>query len=139
MRDHLHRLDEIVIHTRGEDGSWAVRPLWVVVVAGQAYVRSAFGTRSRWFRRVREGAAVRVETLDGIAPVSLEPVHDAGLDDLVSQAYRTKYGPRWPGPVETLVGPTARASRCPPARILSTSCHGLPTSAERHWPTPGGS
>ncbi|WP_439681135.1 DUF2255 family protein [Embleya sp. MST-111070] len=80
MRDDPHLLDEIVIQTR-DDGSWAVRPLRVVVVGGQAYVRSAFGTRGRWFRRVCEDAAVRVETRDGIAPVRLEPVHDPDLDD----------------------------------------------------------
>ncbi|MFE1199541.1 DUF2255 family protein [Streptomyces olivaceoviridis] len=109
-RAGLHRLREIGLGTRHDDGSWTSRPLWIVDVDGEAYVRAAFGSRSQWLRSALDGAALRVEAPWGITSVRLVPVTDGVLNDRVSEAYRAKYGPGWPGPVRLMTGAVARST-----------------------------
>jgi hypothetical protein len=106
----LDRLHEIRLRTRSSNGSSSSRPIWIVVVAGQAYIRSAFGTRSAWYRRVRAGGHADIEVGDETLPVRLEPVDDEALNARISDAYCAKYSPSWPGPAETLIGNEARAT-----------------------------
>jgi hypothetical protein len=81
-------------------------PIWIVVVDGDAYVRSYRGARGRWYRRARErGRAV----IEGI-PVGVEPIDDAALDERISAAYRAKYGARSPRPTEAMVSPEVTAT-----------------------------
>ncbi|MFI8101180.1 DUF2255 family protein [Streptomyces sp. NPDC086023] len=102
---------EIILWTRhADDGRWSARPVWLVLVDGHAYVRSAFGRRSAWYRRVLDGAAVRVEADGAQGPVTLRPVTDPGLVRRVSDAYRDKYGLGWPGPVESMNLPGTAAT-----------------------------
>ncbi|WP_314614302.1 DUF2255 family protein [Streptomyces stackebrandtii] len=109
-RAGLHRLREIELRTRVDDGSWTSRPLWIVGVDGEGYVRAAFGRRSQWLRSALSGAPMRVEAPWGLFPVRLEPVLDSALEDRVSEAYRAKYGPGWPGPVRIMTGAEARST-----------------------------
>ncbi|MEW9552382.1 DUF2255 family protein [Nonomuraea sp. NPDC050783] len=103
----LAEAEEIVMCVRHVDGRWSARPIWVVVIDGAAYVRSAFGLRSGWCRRALAGAETAVE-LDGVTvPVRLTPVDEPALVERVSGAYRAKYGLSWPGPVLTITGPEA--------------------------------
>ncbi|MER5939588.1 DUF2255 family protein [Streptomyces sp. NPDC001928] len=95
---------EIVLWVRQADGRWSARTVWVVVLDGEAYVRSAFGERSAWYRRVLRHAHTQVEVAGVRVPVTLQPVDDPELVRRVSGAYRAKYGLRWPGPVESLNG-----------------------------------
>jgi hypothetical protein len=106
----LDRLHEIGLRTRSGNGSWSSRPIWIVVVAGEPYIRSAFGTRSAWYRRVRADGHVDIEVGDETLPVRLEPIDDEALNGRISDAYRTKYAPSWPGPTETLIGKEACAT-----------------------------
>ncbi|WP_185911085.1 MULTISPECIES: DUF2255 family protein [Streptomyces] len=101
---------EIILWTRHADGRWSARPLWMVLVGERAYVRSAFGRRSAWYRRVLEHADTRIESASGRLRVALRPVGDAGLVQQVSDAYRAKYGLCWPGPVASINGPEAAAA-----------------------------
>ncbi|WP_051854514.1 DUF2255 family protein [Streptomyces sp. NRRL B-1347] len=103
---------EIVLWVRHADGRWSGRAVWVVGVDGKAYVRSAFGRRSAWYRRVLRGAETEVGAEAGGARVSvaLEAVDDPELVRRVSGAYRAKYGLSWPGPVESMNGPGAAAT-----------------------------
>jgi hypothetical protein len=80
------------------------------VVAGEPYIRSAFGMRSAWYRRVRADGHADIEVGDGTLQVRLEPVDDEVLNGRISDAYRAKYSPSWPGPTETLIGKEARAT-----------------------------
>ncbi len=92
------------MRVRHADGRWSARPIWVVAIDGAAYVRSAFGHRSGWYRRVLAGAETKVQ-LDGVTvPVRLAPVDEPTLVQRVSGAYRAKYGLSWPGPVQTITG-----------------------------------
>ncbi|MFF5205269.1 DUF2255 family protein [Streptosporangium sp. NPDC000396] len=103
-------LAEIVMRVRREDGSWSARPIWVVAVDGDAYVRSAFGHRGAWYREVRAGAAAEIEAAGMILPVRLEPVSDPALVQRVSDGYRAKYALSWPGPAETMAAGEACAT-----------------------------
>jgi hypothetical protein len=101
---------EIVMRVRRADGRWSARPVWVVVLGGEAYVRSAFGRRSAWYRRVLRHADTEVEVAGARLSVTLQPVDDPALVRRVSAAYRAKYGLDWPGPVESMNGPGAAAT-----------------------------
>lgn len=108
--DGLAEAEEIVMRVRHADGRWSARPIWVVVIDGVAFVRSAFGHRSGWYRKVLAGAETEV-VLDGAAvPVRLAPVDGPALVHRVSAAYRAKYGLSWPGPVQTITAGEAAAT-----------------------------
>ncbi|MFJ6946693.1 DUF2255 family protein [Streptomyces wuyuanensis] len=95
---------------RHADGRWSARTVWVVVLGGEAYVRSAFGRRSAWYRRLRRGAEVEVEVAGVRLSARLRPVEVPELVRRVSDAYRVKYGLNWPGPVESMNAPEAAAT-----------------------------
>ncbi|WP_435060264.1 DUF2255 family protein [Streptomyces sp. bgisy060] len=95
---------EIVLRVRGREGRWSARAVWVVVLDGEAYVRSAFGRRSAWYRRILQHADTEVEVAGARMSVVLQQVGDPELVQRVSGAYRAKYGLSWPGPVESLSG-----------------------------------
>ncbi|MET8627318.1 DUF2255 family protein [Kitasatospora sp. NPDC004669] len=101
---------EIVLWVRHADGRWSARTVWVVVLNGEAYVRSAFGRRSAWYRRVLRHADTEVEVAGVRLSATLRPVDDPELVLRVSGAYRAKYGLSWPGPVESMNGPEAAAT-----------------------------
>ncbi|MEU8775482.1 DUF2255 family protein [Streptomyces sp. NPDC048606] len=102
---------EIVLWVRDGAGRWSGRTVWVVVLDGEAYVRSAFGRRSAWYRRVLRRAETQVEASAGVRlGVVLRPVTDPALVERVSGAYRAKYGLHWPGPVESMNGAEAAAT-----------------------------
>jgi hypothetical protein len=106
----LDRVHEVRLQTSREDGSRSSRPIWVVVVAGAPYIRSAFGTRSAWYRHVRADGRAAIEVSDETLEVALEPIDDEPLNRRISDTYRAKYGPSWPGPTETLTGEAAAAT-----------------------------
>ncbi|MBD3006491.1 DUF2255 family protein [Streptomyces sp. 5-10] len=76
------------------------RTVWGMVLGGEAYVRSAFGRRSGWYRRVLRHADTEVEVeVAGVRlSVTLQPVvDDPELVQRVSGAYRATYGLGRPG------------------------------------------
>jgi hypothetical protein len=101
----LDRVREIDIRTPRRDGSISSRPIWVVVVDRDAYVRSWKAERGAWYRRVqRDGRAVIA--IDGRElAVGLEPALDEALNERISDAFRAKYGKRSPGSTEEMVTP----------------------------------
>lgn len=100
-----------MLWVRDGGGRWSGRTVWVVVVDGEAYVRSAFGRRSAWYRRVLRRADTAVEVAAGVRlGVVLRPVDKPALVERVSAAYRAKYGLHWPGPVESMNGEEAAAA-----------------------------
>lgn len=102
---------EIGLWVRDDGGRWSRRTVWVVVVDGEAYVRSAFGRRSAWYRGVLRRPDAEVEVVAGVRlGVVLRPVADPALVGRVSAAYRAKYGLHWPGPVESMNGAEAAAA-----------------------------
>ncbi len=96
---------EIEMRTPRRDGSISSRPIWVVVVDGDAYVRSAFGTRGAWYRRALADGQAAIGVDSRTVDVGVEPAHDDDVIRRVSEAYRAKYGARSPGPTEGMLAP----------------------------------
>jgi hypothetical protein len=108
--DSLAIAIEIDMRTPRRDGSISSRPIWVVVADGDAYVRSYRLERGAWYRRARADGQAAI-ALDGrILDVGVEPAADVEVNRRVSDAYRTKYGMRSPGPTEEMVGPEVSAT-----------------------------
>jgi hypothetical protein len=105
-RAALVDLDETVeldmVTPRG-DGSLSRRPIWVVVVDGNAYVRSYRGESGAWYRRARADGQATIGVDGRTIEVGLEPVSDEETNRKVSDAFRAKYSERSPGPTETMV------------------------------------
>ena len=79
---------DLVMH---RDGHPDLRlPVWVVVVDGQAYVRSWKGRGSVWFRRALADADQAIE-VRGTTIVARFVVIGQQLRDPIDAAYRSKY------------------------------------------------
>jgi hypothetical protein len=105
-RATLVNLDESVevdMVTPRRDGSQSRRPIWVVVVDGNAYVRSYRGENGAWYRRARADGEATIGVEGRAIEVGVEPVSDDETNRKVSDAFRAKYGERSPGPTETMV------------------------------------
>lgn len=103
--DLLDQRREIDMFTPRRDGSTSSRPIWIVVVDGEAYVRSYRGPSGAWYRHAladgRAAIGVDGQTID----VAAEPEHDEVLNGRISDAFVTKYGESSPGPTEAMVSP----------------------------------
>jgi len=105
-RAMLANLDETVevdMVTPRRDGSLSSRPIWVVVVDGDAYVRSYRGESGAWYRRARADGQATIGVDGRAIEVGVEPVGDDQTNLRVSDAFRSKYGRRSPGPTDTMV------------------------------------
>ena len=82
--------------------------MWVVRAGEDVYVRSVNGRGSAWFRGVqaRHEARIRAGWIE--KDVSLVETDEAG--EQIDAAYQTKYGPRYPTIVPSIVAPHARAA-----------------------------
>ena len=113
-QDTLALLDEAIevdILTPRRDGSTSSRPIWIVVVDGEVYVRSYRGESGAWFRRARADGAATLEAGGRTIDVAAELVpRDETLDQRISDAFREKYGARSPGPTEAMVTPEVIAT-----------------------------
>jgi hypothetical protein len=99
----LDRSIEADMLTPRRDGSMSRRPIWVVVVGGEAYVRSYRGEQGAWYRRVRRDGRAALAMDGETLEVTLEPEHGEGVNERVSDAFRAKYSARSPGPTKTMV------------------------------------
>jgi hypothetical protein len=112
-RTALELLDEAVeveLRTPRRDGSISSRPIWVVVVDGDAYVRSYYGPGAAWYRRIRTDGRAALGVAGSLIEVAGEPIDDDALDDRISAAYRAKYGRRSPSSTEGMVSPEVVAT-----------------------------
>jgi hypothetical protein len=104
----LNLLDEsaeIEMRTPRQDGSISSRPIWVLVVDGDAYVRSHLATRGAWYRRALADGRAAIGVDSGTVDVGVEPAHDEDVTRRVSEAYRARYGSSAPGSTEEMVTP----------------------------------
>ncbi len=97
-------VDAVEIRIETEEGGKAYSTtIWVVVVDGAVFVRSYLGERGRWYQRtLRTGSAV-IRWRSTTIPVRVEPELDAGVNRQVDDAYRQKYGRRWPEETQAMV------------------------------------
>jgi hypothetical protein len=105
--DYFARTQTIHIATELRSGAEVVTPIWGVVADGAAYVRSAYGPGSKWYRRAqRAGHAVFVDGPDRY-PARLENLTDEATNRKVDDAYRAKYAGH-PSAVREVTSPQAR-------------------------------
>ena len=77
--------------------------IWVVVVDGNAFVRSVRGEKGRWFREASVNPYVTLRVNDRRVPLRAVPETDARTIEKVSGVIREKYGVSYPGPTAAMV------------------------------------
>jgi hypothetical protein len=58
-----------------------------------------------WYRRAQEDGRLTLVSDSSEIDAAVEPADDDEVNRRVSEAYRSKYGSRSPGPTETMVTP----------------------------------
>jgi hypothetical protein len=104
--DALDRAIEVDVVTTRRDGTESRLPIWVVVVDGDAYIRSYKGESGAWYRRAR---ATGRAALDDV-PVALEPADDPELNRRIDEAFERKYGERSRQSTDAMVSPEVAAT-----------------------------
>jgi hypothetical protein len=66
--------------------------IWVVVVDGDAYIRSVRGARGAWFRELTQQGAAALRVAGRVVPVGAEAATDDATVEAVSAALIAKYG-----------------------------------------------
>ena len=111
--DELRRIDdaqELEIAPVRRDGALRERrPMWMVRVGDDVYVRAAYGSRSGWHRVARASGQARIWAGGLENDVTVEDADDAVLD-AVDAAYGEKYGGRYASIVDTINDDDHRAT-----------------------------
>jgi hypothetical protein len=112
-QEKLDKLDEEIevdmLTPRG-DGSVSIRPIWVVVVDGDAYVRSYKGASGAWYQHALTDHRAAIGLDDQTFDVGFEPEHDDQLNERISTAFRQKYEERSPSATEAMVNAEVSAT-----------------------------
>ena len=104
--EKLDHVREVQIETTAVDGTTVHRAtIWVVVVGDQAFVRSEYAEKGRWYREARAHPDVILHADGQAIPVTAVLASDDDTVAGVSDAYRQKYGKRSPGSTEAMVSP----------------------------------
>jgi hypothetical protein len=95
-KERLRRIaeaDDLHIAPYRDDGVTSGTPTWIWSVAvGEAlYVRAYNGRSSRWYRAAMKQKAGQIVAAGMTNEVTFEQA-DGGLDDVIDEAYRAKYG-----------------------------------------------
>ena len=100
----LGETDEVRIETRrDETAPRHATTVWVVVVDGDAFVRSVRGGAGRWYRELTANPRAALLVSDRRIPVRAVPETEDGTVAAVSEAYRAKYEASYPGPTGVMV------------------------------------
>jgi len=110
--DELDRIDvaqQLDLASLREDGTLR-RPvtMWVVRHGDDVYVRSVNGRGSSWFHGAESRHAAHIDAGGFGRDVTLFETDE--LLDEIDDAYRAKYGSRYPTIVPSIVAPQARAA-----------------------------
>jgi hypothetical protein len=85
--------DDLHIAPLRDDGRTYATPTWIwsVAVNGGLYVRAWNGRSSSWFQAALRQGAGRIHAVGPTREVAFEAVDDTVLNDMIDEAYRTKY------------------------------------------------
>ena len=98
------RTPEIEIETsRGEGAPVHRTTIWIVVDGDAAYVRSVRGPAGRWYRELSANPRGAVHAGDQRVAIRAESATDPTSVARVSDALKSKYEKRWPGPTASLL------------------------------------
>ena len=107
--DGIDAAQELTLASARGDGTLR-RPvtMWVVRIGEDVYVRSVNGRGSAWFRGAQSQHEAQIRAGGIEKDVSLVETDEAG--EQIDAAYQTKYGPRYPTIVPSIVAPKARVA-----------------------------
>jgi hypothetical protein len=89
----LETVREVDIETRrSEDAPVHRTTIWVVVADGEAYVRSEYGEKGRWWRELMATPDTVLHIGGEAIPVHAERADDPESVERASAGYRAKYG-----------------------------------------------
>jgi hypothetical protein len=99
----LERMDEVRIEPSRE--GQAVKPviIWVVVVDGQVYVRSARGAAGHWYQALLRRPQGTLHAGRVRIPFRAQHVSEPDTVAHVNEAYQRKYGHKWPAETESML------------------------------------
>lgn len=104
--ENLDHVREVQIETTAVDGATIHRTtIWVVVVGEQAFIRSEYAEKGRWYRETRAQPEVILHAKGQAIPVTAVLVNDADTVTQVSDAFRAKYGKGSPASTEAMIAP----------------------------------
>lgn len=111
-KDELNKIaetDDFHISPFREDGKTYGTPTWIwsVVVDNELYVRAYNGQSSRWYQAAKRQKAGRITAAGIVKEVTFESV-DSPINDLIDDAYRTKY--KGSPYLEPMIGARARGA-----------------------------
>ena len=108
--DRVGSAEELELASAKADGTLRTPvTIWVVRAGDDVYVRSVRGRTSRWFRGVEDRHEGRVSA--GGVDKDVLFVETDEADDEIDEAYRAKYGGRYPASyVDPMVSPGVRAT-----------------------------
>ena len=93
----LAESDEVDIETRSDSRSPVHRTtIWIVPTKDGVYVRSFKGKKGRWYQEAVANPHVTVRIGRRSVPARAELEKNSRVIREVSDAYREKYGERWP-------------------------------------------
>lgn len=103
----LAEADEVQIETRRDAKSPVHRTtIWIVPTKDGIYVRSVRGKRGRWWQETMANPRVAIhvgpEKVQALAELEKNP----SVIKEVSEAFREKYGERWPNDTDSLLRPS---------------------------------
>ncbi|MGA1836165.1 DUF2255 family protein [Herbiconiux sp. 11R-BC] len=102
--DRIAAATELRVSSRRDDGS--LRPavtIWVGVVDGAVYIRSAHGPENGWFRRAERAGAGHISAGGVEKDVTFE-LADPAVQRPLDAALHQKYDRFGPGPVGAITG-----------------------------------
>jgi hypothetical protein len=85
----LRETEEVAIRTETHPRTAVV--IWVAVADHEVFVRSARGTKGRWYRDVATGGAAMLEFAGRRLPVRAVPATDQASIERASREYLRKY------------------------------------------------
>jgi hypothetical protein len=106
--EHLDTTNTVVIVTRRANGTQKETPIWSTVFNGGAYIRSAFGPDSWWYKRAIASWAAAFNVNGQHIDVRLEHVDDAATIGGVDDAFSVKYADEAPD-LEPMLQDASRA------------------------------
>ena len=107
--DRIGVAEQLANAPRRADGTLLrARPIWVVRVGDQLYVRSWRGADGSWFQTAQRSGEGHISAGGVERDIAYVPAKDE-VNDAVDAAYRDKYG-RYPSYVQPMVAAAARAT-----------------------------
>ncbi|MCS5735082.1 DUF2255 family protein [Herbiconiux daphne] len=108
---HLESVEELQISPLSLDGTQSrAVTIWVLRDGSDVYVRSSFGQRSNWYRRVLASQRAHVATGPVDRDVDVRHVDDEASIALVNRLIESKYGRYGPTYLDTQNGTAAMAA-----------------------------